>query len=264
MRKEKLNTLLDSIYELEGLVHLAITRDDEPAMLPELIRRKSRELLAHAEKATAGAESEVGATYVNGAEQVQIEASTPEVAEDTAMQPTYLADTQEQVAQIEEYSVMPGEYEISTEESEKPDVTTEVGVAVEEEERMMPEAEVLSIFQSAPESDHDSASETDPEIVLEPEVKTESKPKAVSQKDPYKFQSYTEPRGRLVFSINDRYRFKRELFHGSDVDFNTTLSLVASMDGYDEAEDYFLNDLQWDEKSPDVIDFLEMLKNYFK
>ena len=84
------------------------------------------------------------------------------------------------------------------------------------------------------------------------------------ENETYKFDEYTEPRGRLVFSINDRYRFRRELFNGSDVDFNTTLSLVASMDDYEEAEDYFLDELQWDEKSPDVIDFLEILKNYFK
>ncbi len=89
------------------------------------------------------------------------------------------------------------------------------------------------------------------------------KPQPV-KKETYKFDDFTEPRGRLVFSINDRYRFKRELFKGSDMEFNTTLSLVASMDGYEEAEDYFLNELQWDEKSPDVIDFLEILKNYYK
>ena len=73
-----------------------------------------------------------------------------------------------------------------------------------------------------------------------------------------------EPRGKLVFSINDRYRFKCELFNNSDADFNNTLAFVASMENYDEAEDYFLGELQWDPSSREVIDFLEILKKYFK
>lgn len=52
MNREKLNSLLDSIYELEGLVHLALNRDDSPAALPELIVRKGRELSSLAEALT--------------------------------------------------------------------------------------------------------------------------------------------------------------------------------------------------------------------
>ena len=73
-----------------------------------------------------------------------------------------------------------------------------------------------------------------------------------------------EPRGRLVFTINDRYRFKRDLFCNSDAEFNTTLALVASMDSYEEAEDYFLDELQWNPQRQEVTDFLDILKNYFK
>lgn len=234
MRKEKLNTLLDSIYELEGLVHLAITRDDEPAMLPELIRRKSRELMAHAEKATTAEESPAAATP---------EPSEPEP-------PT------------QEYADAPEEYEVLEEE------TAPVLSIFQSVPDVEPESEPERVAESEPEPESEVISEIEikakPEAKVEAEPTPEPKPKAASQKESYKFQEYTEPRGRLVFSINDRYRFKRELFHGSDNDFNTTLSRVASMEGYDEAEDYFLNDLQWDEKSPDVIDFLEILKNYFK
>ena len=42
MNKEELTGLLDCIYELEGLVHLALSRDDSPEALPELIARKGR------------------------------------------------------------------------------------------------------------------------------------------------------------------------------------------------------------------------------
>ena len=44
MNKEELTGLLDCIYELEGLVHPALSRDDSPEALPELIARKGEEL----------------------------------------------------------------------------------------------------------------------------------------------------------------------------------------------------------------------------
>ena len=77
--------------------------------------------------------------------------------------------------------------------------------------------------------------------------------------------SYREnQRGKLVFSINDRFRFRKELFGNSDVDFNNTLALVASMDDYEEAEDYFLNEVNFDKTNPVVGEFLNVIKRYFQ
>ena len=73
-----------------------------------------------------------------------------------------------------------------------------------------------------------------------------------------------ESRGKLVFSINDRFRFRQSLFDDSDVDFNNTLALVASMDTYEEAEEYFLNEQGWTNNDKNVSAFLEILKKYFK
>lgn len=71
-------------------------------------------------------------------------------------------------------------------------------------------------------------------------------------------------KGKLVFSINERYRFKKELFDNSDIDFNNTLALVASMEDYEEAEDYFINEEGFDRYQPAVGEFLEIIKRYFK
>lgn len=70
--------------------------------------------------------------------------------------------------------------------------------------------------------------------------------------------------GKLVFSLNDRFRFRKELFENSDIDFNNTLALVASMNDYEEAEDFFINEEGFDRFNPTVIEFLEIIKNYFK
>ena len=39
---------------------------------------------------------------------------------------------------------------------------------------------------------------------------------------------------------------------------------MASMENYDEAESYFIDELQWDVKRQEVADFLEIIKKYFK
>lgn len=99
----------------------------------------------------------------------------------------------------------------------------------------------------------------DNEYALEEEISEES-PSTAFQED----SSSAESRGHLVFSINDRFRFRKELFHNSDIDFNNTLVLVASMDNYDEAEDYFINEQGWDINNSEVSDFLNILKRYFR
>lgn len=187
MNKDDLNVLLDSIYELEGLVHLALAREDIPDSLPSLIMRKGEELSEHVKKAAS---------------------------------------------------------QISDDRSEGEDA----------------DGENLPIYNDS-ESEKECFTESGQSVVQE----SFTEPEPIVQDDVCDYRrDICEPRGRLVFSINDRYRFKRELFSNSDADFNNTLALVASMEGFDEAEDYFIGELQWDPNRQEVADFLEILKKYFK
>ena len=68
---------------------------------------------------------------------------------------------------------------------------------------------------------------------------------------------------RQAFSLNDRYRYRRELFGNSDSVMNETLNLIEAMHSFDEAEDYFYNDLQWEHDSPEVADLMVIIKNHF-
>lgn len=224
MDKETLNKLLDSIYELEGLVHLALTRDDNPERLPELISKKGEELANHASQV---------ALMQSGQNAV----GTPK--------------PKEMESQLEEKSID------VEQEVDRPLYVVDSTSPIEEDMQSV----VESVFDALPEED--LAEETKEDILV-------AKPKGVNlAEDPEETHfaeavESREPRGKLVFSINDRYRFKRELFNNSDADFNNTLALVASMEDYDEAEDYFLDELQWDSKRGEVIDFLEILKRYYK
>lgn len=66
-----------------------------------------------------------------------------------------------------------------------------------------------------------------------------------------------------AFCINDRFRFRRELFGDSDADFSSAMDLVATMDNYEEAEEYFIEELGWDSEDPNVADFLAIIERYF-
>ena len=68
---------------------------------------------------------------------------------------------------------------------------------------------------------------------------------------------------RTALSLNDRFRFRRELFGNSDIRMNETLSLIDAMQSYEEAEDYILNDLNWDVENPDVAEFMKIVQKHF-
>ncbi len=63
-----------------------------------------------------------------------------------------------------------------------------------------------------------------------------------------------------VFTLNDKFRFRRELFAGDDDDFSSTLVLLAQMPSYEEAADYLFHDLLWDRRDENVQAFMEILK----
>ena len=66
-----------------------------------------------------------------------------------------------------------------------------------------------------------------------------------------------------AFSLNDRFRYRRELFGNSEVEMRNTIDMVEAMHSFSEAEDYFYGDLEWDHESPEVADFMTIIKNHF-
>lgn len=66
-----------------------------------------------------------------------------------------------------------------------------------------------------------------------------------------------------AFSVDAKYRFRRELFANSDAEFSDALDVIGAMDSLQEAEDYFYNDLCWNPENPDVVDFMFILRKYF-
>ncbi len=68
---------------------------------------------------------------------------------------------------------------------------------------------------------------------------------------------------RKALSLNDKFRFRRELFGNSDVRMTETLALIDAMSSYEEAEDYIFNDLGWDAENPEVVEFMNIVQKRF-
>lgn len=86
----------------------------------------------------------------------------------------------------------------------------------------------------------------------------------MESREDFSSTSNFEGREKPKFCVNDRFRFKRELFGNSDSEMEKALRLAAVMNDYDDAEDYFIGELGWDAENENVIDFMEVLRQYYQ
>lgn len=98
----------------------------------------------------------------------------------------------------------------------------------------------------------------EPEIVpvveaAEPEIKEQSKPSVA-----------VKHRGdiRKAFTINDRFRFRRELFAGDDNALSAVIDHLASLETLAEADSY-LSTMPWDSDSEALSEFMTIVANHF-
>jgi hypothetical protein len=68
---------------------------------------------------------------------------------------------------------------------------------------------------------------------------------------------------KKAFTLNDKFRFRRELFGNSNTEMSEAIDMVSAMVTYDEATDYFYNDLGWDANDEHVKDFMTIIANHF-
>lgn len=287
MDKDTLRDMLDDVYELEALIQLAIMRDDCSKELKRLIEKKllffvdsvakrDFEILnppsstnmdevlkvvrANEEKENFVSEQDQRSEELEEYSIESEESSQPPVRDYEPAESTDQSLTTKKESDQNVDTVSPFPESLSEKKNEEPS-----HVSKEEEE------ENVTVF---PEPPHVSAAE---EIINFPELPKPDYEDNLESKEKENIESPVIPligeineristpklRGRLVFSINDRYRFKRELFKNSDAEFNTTMAFVASMDNYEEAEEYFIDELGMDPMNPTVADFMAAMAKYF-
>jgi hypothetical protein len=64
-------------------------------------------------------------------------------------------------------------------------------------------------------------------------------------------------------TLNDTFRFSRELFNGNQDEMNRALQEISRMSSFTDVVSYLSSQTAWDEESDAVKDFTELLKKYF-
>ena len=145
---------------------------------------------------------------------------------------------------------------------------------INEEPLPDPDPEVL------PEDDRDLADITVEFIMPEDEEIPEPEEEMPTPPIPTEFPEIDEPEApirvdeklqrtlskdiRKAFSLNDRFRFQRELFAGSASAMNTAIEHIEVMRSYGNAELYFYSQLHWDRENEVVQDFMNIVRNHFQ
>ncbi len=67
-----------------------------------------------------------------------------------------------------------------------------------------------------------------------------------------------------AFTLNERFRFIREVFGGDAVDFENTLHVLEDLDSPDEVADYIYNEMMLDPADRAVADFVTLVQNHIR
>ena len=247
-----LETLLKQVLELEGLLLIAEKRgDDVPNLVFDMIKQK------------AAAIGELAGVAASDNKQGIDALPDDEPDDDITVEFVDDEDAPSADEPVEAESSAPVAAEPEPVVAPEPSVVSEPEPVVAPEPSVVSEPEPTPVDE--PESEPVEAPTPAPEEV-EPEAEAEEfEPDPDDQPltlDEALHRDMTKDL-RQAFSLNDRYRYRRELFGNSDSVMNETLNLIEAMHSFDEAEDYFYNDLQWEHDSPEVADFMVIIKNHF-
>ena len=264
-----LEQLLKQVLELEGLILVAQRRGDEtPMAVHQLIGEKAAQIGAFA-AAEKPADEPAKQNAIDALPDDEPDDDiTLEFVDEDADTADEDADATDTAAADEEPQPEP---EVTVVVDDEPEVVVEV--VPEPEPAEQPEAEP----QPEPEPEPESIEE---EATAQEAADAESEPELAADAEPVTADDFTtvddEPvrldealQRNMVkdlhhaFSLNDRFRYRRELFGNSDQVMEETLNHIESMATFDEAENYFYNDLEWEYDSPEVADFMVIIKNYF-
>lgn len=246
MINKDLTGLLNLAYEIEGLLMLHINRGDEAG--PEM----KNLLIAKAETLFAGLKPDSGEAKPIAAAPAPVSAAAVELEE--------VVKSVEEISKPVEPTV-----EVSVETPIEPVVETPVESSV-----VVSASPTIDVVEET--ADTVVATAADDEVTGNLVVNDDVDPVATVN-DTLGADSQLTLDEKLsrerasdiskAFTLNDRFRFRRELFRNSDAEFRETIDVIGSMSSMEEAEDYFFNDLCWNPESGDVKDFMSIVAKHF-
>lgn len=224
LTNERIEQMLATCYELEGLLTLAAQRGDlTPAQVWQMISMKAKSLTGETPAVISTVHAE------------NIKKSEPEKPESEKKKP---------VAAPAETPVLPFDEPQEEGDSDAEQSTIEV---VETDAENMAEAAEMEQEEDA---DNSISAACDNNEDVHPDNQAQSaSPENTSVK--------------IQLTIGDKFRFTRELFDGKEADLKEAIGLISSMSSREEVEDYLYNDLCFDEMNPAVKEFANLVTKNF-
>ena len=245
--KQKLLTDIElDVHELKYLMD-SFTKEPTPT-LSELLKRSITRMQGRLEEL----QQEVDAVQV----------ISPSAVEETAEEEDEVAGSEEDspviIQSLESVVVKEDEEGEAIVAEEKPVViaaAAETAAAAEEEEE-------AAAAEEEEEEEEEEGKKEEPAIVEEPVVETvvkEEEPKSAVLGESLKLSAGL----RHAISLNDSFRFSRELFGGNTDLMNRVIEQISVMSSYKTAVAFLSSKVELNEEKEAVNDFLELLKKYF-
>lgn len=242
--KQKLLTDIElDVHELKYLMD-SFTKEPTPT-LSELLKRSITRMQGRLEEL----QQEVDAVQV----------ISPSAVEETAEEEDEVAGSEEDspviIQSLESVVVKEDEEGEAIVAEEKPVVIAAAAETAAEEEEEEAEA-------AAEEEEEEEGKKEEPAIVEEPVVETvvkEEEPKSAVLGESLKLSAGL----RHAISLNDSFRFSRELFGGNTDLMNRVIEQISVMSSYKTAVAFLSSKVELNEEKEAVNDFLELLKKYF-
>lgn len=245
--KQKLLTDIElDVHELKYLMD-SFTKEPTPT-LSELLKRSITRMQGRLEEL----QQEVDAVQV----------ISPSAVEETAEEEDEVAGSEEDspviIQSLESVVVKEDEEGEAIVAEEKPVVIAAAAETAAEEE----EEEEAAAAAEEEEEEEEEGKKEEPAIVEEPVVETvvkEEEPKSAVLGESLKLSAGL----RHAISLNDSFRFSRELFGGNTDLMNRVIEQISVMSSYKTAVAFLSSKVELNEEKEAVNDFLELLKKYF-
>ena len=245
--KQKLLTDIElDVHELKYLMD-SFTKEPTPT-LSELLKRSITRMQGRLDEL----QQEVDAVQV----------ISPSAVEETAEEEDEVAGSEEDspviIQSLESVVVKEDEEGEAIVAEEKPVVIAAAAETAAEEAA----AEEAAAEEAAAAEEEEEGKKEEPAIVEEPVVETvvkEEEPKSAVLGESLKLSAGL----RHAISLNDSFRFSRELFGGNTDLMNRVIEQISVMSSYKTAVAFLSSKVELNEEKEAVNDFLELLKKYF-
>ena len=233
--KQKLLTDIElDVHELKYLMD-SFTKEPTPT-LSELLKRSITRMQGRLDEL----QQEVDAVQV----------ISPSAVEETAEEEDEVAGSE-----VDSPSIIQSLESVVVKEDEE-------GEAIVAEEKPVVIAAAAETAVAAAEEEEEEGKKEEPAIVEEPVVETvvkEEEPKSAVLGESLKLSAGL----RHAISLNDSFRFSRELFGGNTDLMNRVIEQISVMSSYKTAVAFLSSKVELNEEKEAVNDFLELLKKYF-